>query len=224
MAYTVFIYKSDNQDSIWYIDKETEQEQRIEHKYNVYCLYYFSNRCEGDENCVFSLHHITILLCVGVPSVSAWFSCPSFTLANLGSNTTFSTQGLLSTALTLGGDGGIGVSAQILNYKILCDASGTMRGTSTYVSVLVEFQCDSSLINVCDRTTVITRQFQFSCGTGNVWFANIFDSSNNIQTLNPTATFETALSDQCMACVDDEQIISSSIDTTTHCFGKYIIL
>ena len=153
---------------------------------------------------------------------NAQLACPSFTLADLGSNTSLSTDGLLSTALGLGGEGGIDVEAQIFNYRILCDASGSMRGTSSYVSVLVQFMCNVASINVCDGTTVVTRQFQFSCGTGEMWIASIFGSSNNIQTLNPTATFTTTPSNQCRACVGDEQVTNSNLDATTHCLGKYV--
>ena len=164
-----------------------------------------------------------LVVCLGLAHLAnAQLECSSFTLADLGSNTSLSTDGLLATALGLGGEGGIDVQAQVVNYRILCDASGSMRGTSSYVSVLVEFMCNAASINVCDGTTVVTRQFQFSCGDGNVWIASIFRSNNHIQTLNPTATFTTTPNNQCRACVDDEQFSSSNIDATTHCFGMYL--
>ena len=167
---------------------------------------------------------LAILLSQGLAYLAnAQLACPSFTLADLGSNTSLSTDGLLSTALGLGGEGGIDVEAQVVNYRILCDASGSMRGTSSYVSVLVQFMCSEASINVCNRTIVVTRQFQFSCGVGDMWIANIFGSANNVQTLNPTATFETTPSNQCRACVDDEQITNPNIDTATHCFCKYLV-
>ena len=164
-----------------------------------------------------------LVVCLGLAHLAnAQLACSSFTLTDLGSNTSLSTDGLLATALGLGGEGGIDVQAQVVNYRILCDASGSMRGTSSYVSVLVEFVCSAASINVCDRTTVVTRQFQFSCGDGDVWIASIFGSRNDIQTLNPTATFTTTPSNQCRACVDDDQTTSPNIDATTHCFGKYL--
>ena len=153
---------------------------------------------------------------------NAQLACPSFTLADLGSNTSFSTDGLLATALGLGGEGGLDIEAQVINHRILCDASGSMRGTSSYISVLVQFMCNAANINACDGSTVVTRQFQFSCGTGEMWVAAIFGSNNNIQTLNPAATFTTTPSNQCRACVDDEQTANPNIDVTTHCFGKYL--
>ena len=153
---------------------------------------------------------------------NAQLACPSFTLTDLGSNTSLSTDGLLPIALGIGGEGGITVPAQVINYRILCDASGSMRGTSSYVSVLVHFTCDAANINVCDGSTMVTRQFQFSCGVGDMWIASIFSSANNVQTLNPAATFTTTSSNQCRACVDDEQTTSPNIDATTHCFGKYL--
>ena len=168
---------------------------------------------------------LTVLVHLGmVHLANAQLACPSFTLADLGSNTSLSTDGLLVTVLESGRDGSITVPAQVVNYRILCDASGSMRGTSSYVSVLVQFVCDSGSIHGCDRTTVLTRQFQFSCGVGDVWVANIFGSTNFVQTLNPNATFTTIPSNQCRACVDDEQlqVTNPNTDITTHCFGKCI--
>ena len=158
----------------------------------------------------------------------AQLACSSLTVTDLGNTTAFSTTGLIPSTLVLGGEASSPVPVQISNYRILCDASGSMRGTSSYVSVLVQFQCDfssgSGNLAMCDGTTMITRQYQFSCGAGDMWTTNIFSSTNYVQTLSPTATFSTTPSNQCRACVDDQQFPSNqNIDNTTHCFRKYLM-
>ena len=57
MAYTVFIYKSDNQGSIFYTDKETGQEQR-QNINTMFIVCIISNHCEGDENYVYFHYNI----------------------------------------------------------------------------------------------------------------------------------------------------------------------
>ena len=157
----------------------------------------------------------------------AQLACSSLTVTDLGSTTAFSTTGLIPSTLVLGGEASSPVPVQISNYRILCNASGSTRGTSSYVSVLVEFQCDfcggSGNLAMCDGTTMITRQYQFSCGAGDMWVANIFGSANYVESLSPTATFTTTTSNQCRACVDDQQIpANQNIDDTTHCFCKFL--
>ena len=146
-------------------------------------------------------------------------SCPRITINDLGNITEFSNQGLVSR--------GIGpidsVPVRIKNFAIVCDAAGDRINTSSYVSVVVEFQCDfqsaTSSLNVCSNSsTIVIRQYQFQCIEQNgqpVWGATVDRSNFFVQTLNPTATLSTPLADQCRRCIDDQQ--SSRADPTTHC-------
>ena len=146
-------------------------------------------------------------------------SCPRITINDLGSTTEFSTQGLVPR--------GIGptdsVPVRIRNFAIVCDAAGDRINTSSFVSVVVEFQCNfqsaSSSLTVCNNpSTIVTRQYQFQCIEQNgqpVWGATVDRSNFFIQTLNPTATLSTPLADQCRRCIDDRQ--SNRGDPTTHC-------
>ena len=50
----------------------------------------------------------------------------------------------------------------------MCDAAGDRINTSSFVSVVVEFQCDfdsndPSLAVCSDSSTLVTRQYQFQC-------------------------------------------------------------
>ena len=162
-------------------------------------------------------------------------SCPLITLNDLGTATNFSDQGLVSRALSLNtGEARANVPARIRNFATVCDASGNRINTSSYVSVVVEFQCDfpsstSASLTVCsDPSTIVTRQYQFQCIKDNgqpVWGVLVVGSNLFVETLNPAATLSTPLADQCRRCIDDQQSpTNSNIDPTTHCNCEFISL
>ena len=157
-------------------------------------------------------------------------SCPRITTNDLGSTTEFSTEGLVVRAIVPpGGHAFSTVPVRIRNFAIVCDAAGGRINTSSYVSVVVEFQCDFqgdlSSLTVCnDPSTIVTRQYQFQCIEQNgqpVWGTTVAGSNLFIQTLDPTATLSTPLADQCRRCIDDQQ--SSRADPTTHCDREFSI-
>ena len=151
-------------------------------------------------------------------------SCPPITTNDLGSTTEFSMEGLIARAIVPTGNHGFSsVPVKIRNFAIVCDAAGDRINTSSYVSVVVEFQCDfqsaiSSLTVCSDSSTIVTRQYQFQCIEQNrqsVWSIIVSGSNLFVQTLNPTATLSTPLVDTCRRCIDDQQ--SNRSDPTTHC-------
>ena len=150
-------------------------------------------------------------------------SCPSITVNDLGSTTDFSTDGLLPSALQISDAISNKIPVRIIDYRLVCDASGMNRDTSSFVSVMVQFQCNlhvgaAGTLAVCDGNINVTRQYQFSC-ISDEWNDIISGSNLFIQTLNPTATFMTPLDNQCRRCIDDQQPQSTNpnIDPTTHC-------
>ena len=159
-------------------------------------------------------------------------SCPPITVNDLGSPTSFSSNGLIPRALVpLGSQSIFEIPVRIIDYTIVCDAAGIRKNTSSYVSVVVRFQCDSSsaspTLSVCDGNTIVTRQYQFQClefrrnGQLVIDWAGVVSGSNLfIQTLNPTATLCTPRATQCRRCVDDQQS-SRPIDPTTHCDREF---
>ena len=152
-------------------------------------------------------------------------SCPRITINDLGSTTEFSTEGLIARGIVdpPGDDTVSSVPVRIRNLAIVCDAAGDRINTSSYVSVIVEFQCNfqsaTSSLTVCnDSNAIVTRQYQFQCIEQNgqfIWATIVSGSNLFVQTLNPTATLSTPLADQCRRCIDDQQ--SSRADPTTHC-------
>ena len=149
-------------------------------------------------------------------------SCPLITIDDLGSNITFSSNGLVARAIVPSGETSPNVPVRIRDFTVVCDAAGDRRNTSSFVSVVVELQCDITSaipsLAVCDGSTTVTRQYQFQCIEQNgqpVWGTIVSGSNLFVQTLNPTATLSTPLADQCRRCIDDQQ--SSRADPTTHC-------
>ena len=156
-------------------------------------------------------------------------SCPLITTSDLGSITELSTDGLVSLGLAPPGQTVVNIEALILNYTIVCDASGIRKDTSSYVSVVVQLQCNfpggTGALAVCDGSTILTRQYQFQCidRSGQlVWAASVSGSPMFVQTENPTATLDTPLADRCRRCIDDQQeATNNNINDTTHCDGEF---
>ena len=165
------------------------------------------------------------MMCLVLGLASAQSDCSLFTIDILGSTTNLSTEGLLARSVAPVGETTVEVPVKIMNYRILCDASGRRRDTSSYVSLLVELQCffegGSGNLADCDGVTNITRQYQYRCSDSNVW-----ENAGVVETLNPTATFQTEVTNQCRLCVDPTEIpaLTDSIDPDTHCVGKYLSL
>ena len=151
-------------------------------------------------------------------------SCSPITDGDLGSTTNFSSSGLVPRAVRPPREAIERIPVRIMNYTIVCDAPGMSRDTSSFVSVLVQFQCDypsgTNTLADCDGTTMLTRQYQFSC-SGNTWDDSIAGDDLFVQTLNPSATFATPLDNQCRRCIDDQQRPAALIDVDTHCESEF---
>ena len=152
-------------------------------------------------------------------TVNAQLECSRFTVADLGNTSELSPDGLLAGSLRTAGETLLRVPVKVNNYRILCDASGTRRNTSSYVSVLVDFQCSfpggTGDLAQCDGMTNITRQYQYRCSSSNMWV-----NAGVVQTLNPNATFQTEPTNQCRLCDDPTAFPTSPIDPDTHCLCK----
>ena len=155
-------------------------------------------------------------------------SCPSITINDLGSTTSISSNGLVADGLVPPGEADVDIPVRIMNYTIVCDTSGNRRNTSSYVSVVVQFQCEfqstTSTLTVCDGSTMVTRQYQFQCIDRNgqpIWDASVSGNTFFVQTLDPTATLSTPLANQCRRCIDDQQSTNTNIDNTTHCDREF---
>ena len=150
-------------------------------------------------------------------------SCPLITIDDLGNTTEFSTDGLVAHAIVPQGEAASSVPVKIRDFIKVCDAAGDQINTSSFVSVVVELQCDfqssTPSLTVCsDPNNIATRQYQFQCieQSGQpVWGTIVSGSNLFIETLNPTANLSTPLDNQCRRCIDDQQ--SSRADPTTHC-------
>ena len=155
-------------------------------------------------------------------------SCPLITINDLGSTTEFSTGGLIAWAIVPPSESSR-VPVRIRDFTIVCDASGTRINTSSYVSVVVELQCDFPSSNPsfaeCDGSTIDIRQYQFQCAEENgqsVWGNSVDGNNLFVQTDHPTATLSTPLANQCRRCIDDRQSMRPGLDPVTHCDREFI--
>ena len=68
---------------------------------------------------------------------------PSLAIYGLGSTMDFSIDGLIARAIVPSGDHAFStVPVRIRNFAIVCDAAGDWVNTSSFVSVVAEFQCN----------------------------------------------------------------------------------
>jgi hypothetical protein len=155
-------------------------------------------------------------------------SCSLIAIDDLGNTAEFSEQGLIARAIVPPGASIPSIPVRIMYFTKVCDAAGDRINTSSFVSVVVQFQCnftsaEASLAVCSDPNNVVTRQYQFQCAEQNgqpAWGTIVSSSSSFAQTLNPTATLSTPLVDTCRRCIDDQQ--SSRADPATHCDRELI--
>ena len=149
-------------------------------------------------------------------------NCPLITLEDLGSTTNFSDTGLISEAISTGGDNTPNIPVQIIRFNVVCDASGERKSTSNFVSVLVEYLCSGGVPAECDGTNPVTKQFQLQCNDQIMYTSAVFGTQTFAVTNDPTVNFSTPLDNRCRACVDNQQDSRTSADT--HCWCKYIVV
>ena len=166
-------------------------------------------------------------------------NCMLPTMADLGRSEVPSQDGLVAGGLTADGTdaGNTRPSIRILNFQYVCQSSGTMRGTVSSVSVVVQFEtCSGTEVfcaNEANRETVI-EQFQFDClavatdPNGGDSRMNVF--SFNPNTISPTvrglvrtiasrveADLTTPLAEQCGECADGTSVVGIPASGDTHC-------
>ena len=159
-----------------------------------------------DLRCSHCDKYYILLMCLALAILTHAYvpglECAPLTVQDLGSTTEFSRDGLIARSIIF--DAAIvRIPIRILNYKILCEATGILRNTASSVSVLVEFQCEGlGASRSCDRRTRITRQFQFGCSRSR----NVFDfESSDPVNISPIATFDTELDTSCLSASTEAQ-------------------
>lgn len=118
-------------------------------------------------------------------------------------------------------------SVAIRKNHTVCLSVGPERGTSSSISLLVEYECRSHP-GCGPSNNVRVEQFDFGCvhSRGSyTWSASQFDKTGS---RIPTANFSTALRRDCSACIEKEVAESVGIgllfhvDPISRCVGKYL--
>ena len=126
---------------------------------------------------------------------------------------------------------------RIIDYNIVCQSAGTIRGTVSSVSVVVQFEvCDGTAVGCADdaRAETVVEQFQFDCQAeaqdpaGGAPRRDVFTFDPD--TTTPTAagivrtiasrvvaTLTTPLADQCGECADGTSAVGIPATGDTHC-------
>ena len=157
-------------------------------------------------------------------------ACERIIVDDLGRSDMLENTGLVASALTPTGEGGILVNVRITNMSIVCEAQHRTQDRYRYTSVVVSFNCFTTDIRVpeCnDSSVVLTEQFDFGCVSG-AWSRNILSDSNAARSANPNATLSTGLDTGCILCINPSNSeaarLVSPVDSVTHCVGKWYMV
>ena len=136
--------------------------------------------------------------------------CSMITQSDLGSVAAPSTNGLISSALTIGAENAANPLVQLLEYHVVCEVVAPTRGTYCYVSLVANYTVDFEF-----RTT----QFDFGCTERNEWDTVVAGSSDSIVMDPPDGSFDTIPRSDCGVCISPRRYSDS--DTETHCVRKF---
>lgn len=128
--------------------------------------------------------------------------CPLLTLSDLGSNLTFSTAGLVSSALTADGNPPV----QIRDFNIVCLSTGIQRNTYSSASVVIRYGCESGQCRSGEMGL-----FFFSCSI-DVWELGPPPDTN------PLANLTTPLETSCSMCG-----VGETFSRVTFCNRKFCV-
>ena len=137
------------------------------------------------------------LICI-VPSTTGqqqYGNCPELTMEDLGSSNR-SSVGLIPQA--------VGGPAAILRYEVLCQSSGTVKGTFRSASVLLQYgSVDDPLID----------SFGFVCNVSGEWILN------PVTHFTEPPMFGIPARNDCSFCSLGRPI-AGSYDSSTYCIGE----
>ena len=130
---------------------------------------------------------------------------------------------------------------KILNYQYVCQSSGTVRGTVSSISMVVQFEVCFRSAESCanEPNQILVEQFQFDC-LAEATDPVSGDSKMNAFTFNPNTTppritglvrtiasrvvanLTTPLAEQCGECADGTSAIGIPATADTHCARMFI--
>ena len=139
--------------------------------------------------------------------------CPQLTLADLGNDTAFSTEGIVSSA--------VGFPVRINRINIVCLSISNAINTYQSASVLVGFFCQGCPGR--EMNEEIVEQFTFDCGLSSMSFA--WNSSSVVRDSNTSLiSFDTPPSPSCALCEHPSRLQplmnQLSYNPITHCISK----
>ncbi len=143
-------------------------------------------------------------------------NCQPLTLADLGSDTNFTDQGALAAAFS-GINGFLPrPMVRILEWNLVCETQGRFRGTVSYNSAVVRFECLGTPCQTSNPAipTELTVQIQFSCLANNMYTdPRIYVDEGSPLTRVPDANLTTPLRTDCGECTE-------AATNAQHCSGN----
>lgn len=140
-------------------------------------------------------------------------SCARITASDLGNSDVASTRGLIAEILRINSGADASTPVLLHNFHIVCEGVAVTRDMFREVSVVANYTLSAS------GGITRTSQFEFSCGTTNVWNVQVSGSTSDTVTTPADATFTTSPNSNCSQCLSTRRSGSSS-DPINHCSGK----
>lgn len=140
-------------------------------------------------------------------------SCARITASDLGNSDMASNTGLIAEILRINSGADVTTPVLLHNFHIVCEGVAVTRDMFREVSVVANYT-----FSAITRTS----QFEFSCGTMNVWTVQVSGSTSDTVTTPADATFTTSPNSNCSQCLSTRRSGSSS-DPINHCSGKNYI-
>lgn len=110
---------------------------------------------------------------------------------------------------------------QLFEYRIVCLASGSARGTYRLTSVIANYSCDGLLCPGGSAGNVFS-QFEFECVDGQ-WTFSQLEVSSRTDAPDVIGSLSTDLRRDCSLCITPEagQVVgANNVDNETHCARK----
>lgn len=162
-------------------------------------------------------YQVSIILVVSFMSSLAIGQCPQLEASDLTS-----TDGLIASALATG-ENPDGPDVELHSFNTVCLASGGLRDTYSFTSVVANYTCSQTGHAICDEVIPRVSQFDFECvdtSGSPMWTTIVLGTAEFLITDPADGDLNTPLRTNCAYCASPLQLMQFEVDNNTHCLGE----
>jgi hypothetical protein len=149
-------------------------------------------------------------------------SCTIPTLDELGRSDMLSTHGLVAASFEAADGGGREPQqVRIIDFSVVCESSGVVRGSISSISLVINFECVGTICG--NEVSNRTEQFQYDCFAYTTPPLLNKSLGRRVRSLSTTATLMTTPMKKCGDC--SEEVVGGIVpDPVTHCAGMLHVI